>query len=172
MMIIQEYEVIDLRVPTSDRLLGSDPFHRKPNYSAVLTKLHVDNGLTGISVNFTIGAGNDWIAYAVKDLMQLVVKRSLQEFTEDPGGFHRMLLDHHQLRWMGDGMGRMIIGSLINALWDLWAKNEGKPLWKLLVELPPETIIDCIDWRYLKDALDPAEALEIIQQVLEGKTER
>ena len=83
-----------------------------------------------------------------------------------------MLLDHHQLRWLGDGMGRMVIGSVMNALWDLWAKEEGKPLWKLLVDLPPKTIIDCIDWRYLKDALDPAEALEILEQGLASKSER
>ena len=104
--------------------------------------------------------------------MQLIVERSLDEFTKDPGGFHRMLLDHHQLRWLGDGMGRMVIGSVMNALWDLWAKVEGKPLWKLLVDLPPKTIIDCIDWRYLKDALDPAEAFKILEQSLAGKTER
>ena len=161
-MLIKEFEVIDLRVPTSDSLLGSDPFHRKPNYSTVLTQLHLESDLTGISINFTIGAGNDWIAYAVKDLTQLVIGRSLEEFIENPRGFHKMLLDHHQLRWMGDGMGRMIIGSIINALWDLWAKVEGKPLWKLLVDLPPQTVIDCIDWRYLRDALDPAEALELL----------
>ena len=171
-MLIKEFEVIDLRVPTSDSLLGSDPFHRKPNYSTVLTRLHLESGLTGISVNFTIGAGNDWIAYAVKDLTQLVIGRSLGEFIEDPGGFHKILLDHHQLRWMGDGMGRMIIGSIINALWDLWAKVEDKPLWKLLVDLPPQTVIDCIDWRYLRDALDPAEALEFLQQNLGSKAGR
>ena len=83
-----------------------------------------------------------------------------------------MLLDHHQLRWLGDGMGRMVIGSVMNSLWDLWAKEEDKPLWKLLVDLPPKTIIDCIDWRYLKDALDPAEALEILEQGLASKSER
>ena len=171
-MRIKEFEVIDIRVPTSDSLLGSDPFHRKPNYSVVLTKLFGGNGLEGISVNFTIGAGTDWVAYAVRDLMQLIVGRSLDEFTEDPGGFHRMLLDHHQLRWLGDGMGRMVIGSVMNSLWDLWAKEEGKPLWKLLVDLPPKTIIDCIDWRYLKDALDPAEALEILEKGLASKAER
>ena len=170
-MRIKEFEVIDLRVPTSDSLLGSDPFHRKPNYSVVLTKLFGNNGKEGISVNFTIGAGTDWVAYAVRDLMQLIVGRSLDEFTKDPGGFHRMLLDHHQLRWLGDGMGRMVIGSVMNSLWDLWAKKEDKPLWKLLVDLPPKTIIDCIDWRYLKDALEPNEALEILEQGLASKSE-
>ena len=102
--------------------------------------------------------------------MQLIVRRSLDEFTEDPGGFHRMLLDHHQLRWLGDGMGRMVIGSVMNALWDLWAKEEGKPLWKLLV-IYLRRQIDCIDWRYL-DALDPAEAFEILEKGLASKTER
>ena len=83
-MRIKEFEVIDLRVPTSDSLLGSDPFHRKPNYSVVLTKLFGGNGLEGISVNFTIGAGTDWVAYAVRDLMQLIVRRCLLYTSPSP----------------------------------------------------------------------------------------
>ena len=84
------------------------------------------------------------------------------DFIEDPGEFHRLLIDHHQLRWLADGVNRMAIGSIVNALWDLWAKLIEKPLWKLLVDLPPEKIVQCIDWRYLQDALTPDEALEIL----------
>ena len=159
---IDNVNVIDLRVPTSDTLLGSDPFHKKPNYSAVLTTIETNTGHIGISVAFTAGAGNDWIAYGVKDLAQLVVGMQVETFVNDPGEFHKLLIDHHQLRWLADGVNRMAIGSIVNAMWDLWAKLVEKPLWKLLVDLPPEKIVQCIDWRYLRDALTPDEAEEIL----------
>ncbi|MDE0634644.1 MAG: mandelate racemase/muconate lactonizing enzyme domain-containing protein [Candidatus Poribacteria bacterium] len=161
---IEKVNVIDLRVPTSDTLLGSDPFHKKPNYSAVLTTIETNTEHTGISVAFTAGAGNDWIAYGVKDLAQLVTNMEVKTFIEDPGAFHRLLIDHHQLRWLADGVNRMAIGSIVNAMWDLWAKLVEKPLWKLLVDLPPEKIVQCIDWRYLRDALTPDEAEEILNK--------
>ena len=53
---VEKVNVVDLRVPTSDTLLGSDPFHKKPNYSAVLTTLETDTGHHGISVAFTAGS--------------------------------------------------------------------------------------------------------------------
>ena len=111
-------------------------------------------------MNFSAGAGNDWLAYGVRDLSRLILGRDLEEFIGDPISFYRLLIDHHQLRWLADGVARMAIGSILNALWDLWAKTENKPLWKLLVDLPPERIVHSIDWRYLKDALTPEEALE------------
>ncbi len=158
-------EIADLRVPTSDTLLGSDPFHKKPNYSAVLTTLKTDAGTEGLSVCFTAGAGNDWIAYDVRDLSQLIKGLTLEEFTQDPGTFQRSLVDHHQLRWLADGVYQIAVGRIINALWDLWAKWEGKPLWKLLVDLPPEKVVQSIDWRYLHVGIglsrrDPAGAAE------------
>lgn len=159
---IESVNVIDLRVPTSDTLLGSDPFHKKPNYSAVLTTIETNTGHIGISVAFTAGAGNDWIAFGVKDLAQLVVGMQVETFVNDPGEFHKLLIDHHQLRWLADGVNRMAIGSIVNAMWDLWAKLVEKPLWKLLVDLPPEKIVQCIDWRYLRDALTPDEAHQIL----------
>ena len=161
-MKVKNVNVIDLRVPTSDTLLGSDPFHKKPNYSAVLTTLETNTGHIGISVAFTAGAGNDWIAYGVKDLAKLVVGMEVDTFAADPGEFHRLLVDHHQLRWLADGVNRMAIGSIVNAMWDVWAKQVDKPLWKLLVDLPPEKIVQCIDWRYLRDALTPDEAVQIL----------
>ena len=145
---IIDIEIIDLRVPTYDTLQGSDPFHKKPNYSCVLIRINTDDGLLGLYVNFSAGAGNDWLAYGVRDLSRLILGRDLEEFIGDPISFYRLLIDHHQLRWLADGVARMAIGSILNALWDPWAKTENKPLWKLLVDLPPERIVQSIDWRY------------------------
>jgi L-fuconate dehydratase len=165
-------KVIDLRVPTSDYLLGSDPFHIKPDYSSALLHLETDTGLRGVSVVFTVGAGTDWICHGIKDLAQLVVGSELEDFTQSPIKLYKRLIDHHQLRWLHDGVFRMACGSILNAMWDLWAKSENKPLWKLLVDLEPEFVVDCIDWRNLKDALTPDEALGILKQAGSNKSDR
>ena len=155
-------DVIDIRVPTSDTLLGSDPFHTKPNYSAVYTKIITEDGFEGLSIVFTLGAGNDWIAYGVKDLSKLLIGKSFSKFTDNPGEIYKIFIDHHQIRWLADGVNRMAAGGLINGLWDLWAKKLNKPMWKLLVDLEPEQIINSIDWRYIKDAITPEEARNIL----------
>jgi L-fuconate dehydratase len=148
-------------------LLGSDPFHKKPNYSCVYTTINLSNGIQGHSICFTSGAGNDWIAYGVKDIAKLLEDYDFSEFMNNPGLVYKFINDHHQLRWLADGVNRMALGSIINALWDAWAKVEKKPMWKLLVDLPPQIIIDAIDWRYLEDALTKEEALAILNEKIE-----
>jgi len=171
-MLITDAKVIDLRIPTSDRLLGSDPFHTEPDYSSAVLHLETDAGLRGVSVVFTIGAGTDWICHGIEDLCQLVIGTSLVDFTQSPITLYKRLIDHHQLRWLHDGVFRMACGAVLNAMWDLWAKSEGKPLWKLLTDLEPKFIVDCIDWRNIKDALTPSEALEILTKAQSNKTKR
>ena len=171
-MRITSANVIDLRVPTSDNFLGSDPFHIQPDYSSALLHLESDGGMRGVSVVFTVGAGTDWICHGIKDLAQLVVGSDLEDFTRSPLELYHRLIDHHQLRWLHDGVFRMACGSILNAMWDLWAKSENKPLWKLLVDLEPEFVIDCIDWRNLKDALAPDEAIDILKQAQKNTSVR
>ena len=156
-------EVIDLRVPTSDQMLGSDPFHKAPDYSSAVLHLETDAGLRGVSVVFTAGAGTDWICHGIRDLCQLMVGTRLDEFTASPIQLYRRLIDHHQLRWLHDGVFRMAAGAVLNAMWDLWAKSLNQPLWKLLVDLEPEFVADCIDWRNLSDALTREEAIALLQ---------
>ncbi|MDA9840654.1 mandelate racemase/muconate lactonizing enzyme domain-containing protein [Rubripirellula sp.] len=160
---ITSAKVIDLRVPTSDQLLGSDPFHKEPDYSSAVLQLETNSGLTGISIVFTVGAGTDWICHGVEDLCQLVIGSRLQDFVSSPVRLYRRLIDHHQLRWLHDGVFRMAAGAILNAMWDLWAKAEGKPLWKLLVDLEPEFVADCIDWRNISDALTKSEAIDLLR---------
>ena len=80
MIKIKDIQVTDIRVPTSDTLLGSDPFHKKPNYSCVYTTIELSNGVSGNSVCFTSGAGNDWIAYGVKDVLKLLKNYDFNKF--------------------------------------------------------------------------------------------
>jgi L-fuconate dehydratase len=60
------------------------------------------------------------------------------------------------------GVTHLALAAVINALWDLWAKLEGKPLWKLLADMPAEQLVSTIDFRYLTDVLTPADALAIL----------
>ena len=170
--IITKIDIVDVRVPTSDSLLGSDPFHRKPDYSIALVRIHNDCGLTGYSVVFGIGAGTDWLVYGLNDLASLLIGLDIRDFISDPGKVHRRLMEHHQLRWLGDGVYRMVVGGLINALWDIWAKLEDKPIWALLTDLPAETILASIDWRYLTDVMQPEDAKKILESGRLGLNER
>jgi len=169
---ITDIHVDDIRVPTSDSLMGSDPFHRKPDYSAVVISIKTDAGFVGNSVVFNIGAGNDWIAYGVKDLAVLLTGKPLAEFVQSPSKLQQLMMEHHQMRWLADGVFRMSVGGLVNGLWDLWAKAEEKPLWELLTDLSAETLVDCVDWRYLRDALTPTEAHTLLTNSRVGLTER
>ena len=161
---ITSAKVIDLRVPTSDQMLGSDPFHKKPDYSSAVLHLETDAGLRGVSVVFTVGAGTDWICHGIEDLCQLIIGTNLDEFSAAPIKLYKRLIDHHQLRWLHDGVFRMAAGAIINAMFDLWAKSLDKPLWKLLVDLEPEFVADCIDYRNISDALTRDEAVEILKK--------
>ena len=164
--------VIDLRVPTSDQMLGSDPFHKAPDYSSAVLHLETDSGLQGVSVVFTAGAGTDWICHGIQDLCELVVETRLEEFATAPFELYQRLIDHHQLRWLHDGVFRMAAGAVINAMWDLWAKSLDKPVWKLLVDLEPEFIADCIDWRNISDALTRDEAIAILAKTRKNVASR
>ncbi len=99
-------------------------------------------------------------------LSYLLIGKTLESFTSDMGAFWRMITSDSQLRWVGPEKGviHLATGALVNAIWDLWAKVEEKPVWKLLVDMTPEEIIRCIDFRYLTDALTPEEALNILKQ--------
>ena len=169
---ITKIDIDDIRVPTSDSLLGSDSFHRKPDYSAAVVRISTNTGPNGCSVVFGIGAGTDWLVYGLEDLGSLLVGLDIRDFMSDPGKVHRRLMEHHQLRWLGDGVYRMVVGGLVNALWDIWAKLEGKPLWALLIDLPTEIILSSIDWRYLRDVMSPEDAQLILQRGRLGAGER
>jgi L-fuconate dehydratase len=62
--------------------------------------------------------------------------------------------------------------ALINSVWDLYARAEQKPLWRLLSEMEPEQIVRATDFRYITDALTPDEALELLKRSAAGKQER
>jgi len=167
--------VSDVRFPTSRLLDGSDAMHQKPDYSAAYVVLHTDDPeLSGHGLAFTNGRGTEVMVAAVRALEPLVAGRTLEGITGDMRGFWRSLVSDDQLRWLGPekGVMHMATAAVVNAVWDLWAKSVGLPLWQLLAHLSPEEIVAAIDFRYIEDALTPAEALELLRRGREGKERR
>jgi L-fuconate dehydratase len=160
--------VRDIRFPTSRELDGSDAMNPDPDYSAVYVVLSTNHpgGLEGHGLTFTIGRGNEICAAAARALEPLVVGSTLESFTADMGAFWRRITGDSQLRWIGPDKGaiHLATAAVVNAVWDLWAKLEGKPVWRLVAEMTPEEIVRAIDFRYITDALTPAEALDILQR--------
>lgn len=173
-------EVIDLRFPTSDELHGSDAMHADPDYSAAYVVLHTDGRaadgirLEGHGLTFTLGRGTDLCAAAARRLGEMAVGMTLAEITSDFAGFWRRLASDSQFRWLGPekGVVHLATAAVVNAVWDLWGKVEGKPVWKLAADLPPKTLVDCIDFRYLGNALTRDDALRIVEENEPGKAAR
>jgi L-fuconate dehydratase len=166
---------IDLRFPTSHALDGSDAMNPDPDYSAAYVILETDvDGLEGHGLTFTIGRGNEICIAAIEAMRHLVVGRSLDAFVADPGLGWRELTGDSQLRWIGPDKGAMHLatGAVVNAIWDLWAKAEGKPIWRLVADLSPQQLVKAIDFRYLSDAVTQDEALALLTEKARGKEER
>ncbi len=164
----------DLRFPTSDSLDGSDAMNPDPDYSAAYVVLETDGTHEGHGLTFTIGRGNEICVAAIEALRDRMVGLSLDWIAEDMGRFWRHVTGDSQLRWIGPDKGAMHLatGAVVNAAWDLWAKAARKPVWQLVSEMTPEEIVRLVDFRYLHDALTPAEALKILQKAEPGKTAR
>lgn len=166
----------DIRFPTSRALDGSDAMNPDPDYSAAYVVLQTDgpDGLEGHGLTFTIGRGNELCVAAINALKPLVVGKQLESFTANMGAFYRMITGDSQLRWVGPEKGviHLATAAVVNAVWDLYAKAEGKPLWKLLVDMTPDELVACIDFRYITDVLTPEEARAMLQRNLASRPER
>ncbi|MBB4980945.1 L-fuconate dehydratase [Streptomyces nymphaeiformis] len=173
---ITAVDTFDIRFPTSRELDGSDAMNPDPDYSAAYLILRTDaaDGLEGHGFTFTIGRGNDVQVAAVDALRHHVVGRPVAELCADPGSLSRDLIGDSQLRWLGPekGVMHMAIGAVVNAVWDLAAKREGKPLWQLLAHAEPEWLVSQVDFRYIADALTPEEALHLLSEGRAGIAER
>jgi L-fuconate dehydratase len=150
--------------------------HTAPDYSAAYVVLRTDAGdrLEGHGLTFTLGRGTEVCVAAINALAPIVVGRTLESIASDMRGFWRAITGEQQLRWIGPEKGAIHLASaaLINAVWDLYGKVEAKPLWKLLVDMSPEQIVSCIDFRYISDALTPEEALDILERLASTRAQR
>lgn len=173
---ITELETADLRFPTSHRLDGSDAMNPDPDYSAAYVVVRTDagDGHEGHGFAFTLGRGNDVEVAAIRAVAPLIVGLPVEETLADMGALWRTLVHDSPLRWLGPekGVMHMAIAAVVNALWDLKAKRESKPLWQLLAGMTPEELVALVDFRYLSDALTPQEALTILRTAEPGRQDR
>lgn len=175
MSTITGMRVVDVRFPTSQHLDGSDAMNPDPDYSAAYVVLETDQpGLEGHGLTFTIGRGNQICCAAIEAMRHLVVGLDMSWVAEDMGRFWRHITSDSQLRWIGPDKGaiHLATGAVVNAVWDLWAKQEGVPVWALVARMEPEEIVKLIDFRYITDCITPDEALALLRARAVGKEER
>jgi L-fuconate dehydratase len=174
-LAVTGFDTVDVRFPTSLQFDGSDAMNPDPDYSAAYVILRTnDPALEGHGFCFTIGRGTEVCVQAIRALAPLVVGDKAEELFADMGGLWRRLVGDSQLRWLGPEKGviHLATAAVVNAVWDLYAKARGKPLWKLLVDLTPEEVVALVDFRYLIDALTPVEALELLRAQAATKPQR
>lgn len=164
-MKITGFQTADIRFPTSATLAGSDATNPDPDYSVAYVSLHTDSDVAGHGYTFTIGRGNDLCVAAIEALASQLVGATIDDPVVDLARLPRLLTSDSQFRWLGPekGVVHLATAALVNALWDLCARQAGKPLWKFLVDLTPAEIVSVVDWRYLSDALTPQRAMELIE---------
>ena len=159
---------------SKEELHGSDAMNPDPDYSAVYVTLTTDGPHEGHGLTFTIGRGTEICTAAIRALTPLVIGLTLGSIRSDMRGFWRRVTGDSQLRWIGPEKGaiHMATGAVVNAVWDLYAKAAGKPLWKLLVDMSCQELVSCIDFRYIQDALNETEAIELLERIKEGRVDR
>jgi len=175
MAVIRSLRVVDVRFPTSQHLDGSDAMNPDPDYSAAYVVLETDQpGLEGHGLTFTIGRGNEIVCAAIKAMQHRVVGLDMAWVAEDMGRFWRHITSDSQLRWIGPDKGaiHLATGAVVNAVWDLWARQEGVPVWQLVARMSPAEIVRLIDFRYITDCITPDEALALLEARAAGKAER
>lgn len=172
--VISAIDAVDVRFPTSLSLDGSDAMNPEPDYSAAYVTIRTSDGDEGYGLAFTVGRGNDVEVAAVRALVPLVIGMPVADALADLGAFSRRLTGDSQLRWLGPDKGaiHMAAAAIVNAAWDLRARREGKPVWRLLAEMPPEELVGLVDFRYLQDALTRDEALDILRRAEPGRAAR
>ncbi|KAF1813385.1 mandelate racemase muconate lactonizing enzyme family protein [Eremomyces bilateralis CBS 781.70] len=174
MVTITRFETRDVRFPTSLDKTGSDAMNTAGDYSAAYCLLYTDSEHVGHGMTFTIGRGNDIVAACIPYIAKHLVSKPLSSFTSNMGATWRTLTSDSQIRWIGPekGVSHLALGAVVNALWDLWARVEGKPIWQLVADMAPEEVVRCIDFRYVEDAITPQEAVEFLRKAEVGKAER
>jgi len=172
---ITAVKVYDIRFPTSLTQDGSDAMNKDGDYSAAYVVLETsDSEISGYGFTFTIGRGNDLCVEAARQRGAALVGMDLTDLSHNLGTVYRLLKSDSQLRWLGPekGVVHLAQAAVMNAVWDLAARLENKPLWKFVVEMTPEQLVDVIDFQYITDALTPAQALAILQSAQHDKLER
>ena len=166
-MYIKSIETCDKRFNLSDGV-GSDATHTTPQYAYAVCGLKTDTGVTGIGLAFTLGAGTDLVCKAIEYLSVDLVGREIEELMADFGTVYRKMVDSPSLRWLGPHKGviHLALAAIVNSCYDLWAKSRNVPLWKLLLDLTPEELVNTLDLSYLEDVLTRNQAIALLKDNL------
>lgn len=145
--------------------------HTDPDYSCAYVTIKTNKGIEGYGLTFTLGRGTEIVVQACKSMSYLVKGENANNIFTNFGIFWRKLTSESQLRWIGPEKGviHLATAAIINALWDLWARIEKKPVWKLLTDLTPEQLISTIDFRYITDVITKEEAIKLLKDNQKGK---
>ncbi|OAL47361.1 L-galactonate dehydratase [Pyrenochaeta sp. DS3sAY3a] len=164
--VITEFTTRDVRFPTSLDQTGSDAMNDVGDYSAAFcilkTSSHSGHGMT-----FTIGRGNDLVVRAIPYFASALLNQRVSTLVADFGATWQALIRDCQVRWVGPekGVTHLAFGAVINAIWDLWAKCVGKPVWRLVADMTPEEFVRCIPFNYIEDAITPDEAIALLARL-------
>lgn len=171
--MIEKFEIEDRRF-TIGPAAGSDAIHKDPIYSYTVTKMKDQSGVEGTGLAFTLGAGNELVCAAAKFYAEKLKRKDIEELMNDFGTVFNDLSNEQQFRWLGPHKGVVHLGlaSVTNACYDLWAKKRDVPLWKLLIDLSPEAIVNTLDLSYLEDVLTKEEAIAMLREAAKTKEER
>lgn len=172
---IVSFETFDVRFPTSQHLDGSDAMNPDPDYSAAYVVLHTDSkDRSGYGMTFTIGRGNEICVAGIRSLATLLVGSTVESLMAEPVTLYRKLTGDSQLRWVGPEKGviHLAAAAVINAVWDLLARIQNKPVWQVICDMSPEQFAACVDFRYLTDALTPGQAVELLNRHKSTRVQR
>jgi L-fuconate dehydratase len=171
--MIKNIQIRDARYPL-DGSAGSDAIHRDPIYSYAVTELLDDSGIKGTGFAFTLGEGNELVCQAAAYYAKKLIGKDIEEAMSSFGQLFKDLSNDQQFRWLGPhkGVVHLALASVTNACYDLWAKKRGLPLWKLLIDLSPEEIVNTLDFSYIEDELTPEQAIEMLTAQQAGKSVR
>lgn len=154
---------------------GSDAIHTTSVYAYAVCRLKTDNPLLeGVGLAFTLGIGNELICNAINYLKKYIQGKEINELMSRFGEVYKAMADDPDLRWLGPhkGVVHLALAAIVNACYDLWAKSKSLPLWKLLIELSPEELVNTLDFSYYEDVLPKAEAITLLKSQNPGKEAR
>ncbi|KAL0132379.1 hypothetical protein PUN28_000273 [Cardiocondyla obscurior] len=158
--------VHDVRFPTTMWRIGGDSMHNCVDHSCTYVILHTNTKYKGYGIAATLGKGNELVVRTCELMLKHVVKRKTEEIYSNFASFWRQLTTDPELRWLGpeNGVVHLATAAIVNALWDLWARIENKPLWKLLTDMTPEQLVSTVDFRYIRDVVTEEEAIQMLRR--------
>lgn len=153
---------------------GSDAIHVSPVYAYAVCKLETDSVHEGVGLAFTLGSGNKIVCQAIEYLVKHIEGKEIYELMADFGTTYKKMADDPNFRWLGPhkGVVQLALAAIVNACFDLWAKAEGVPLYRLLIDLSPEKLVNLLDFSYYEDILNKDQAIALIKEQHKGKENR